>query len=86
MPEIEVILLIIAGTAALAGGVFSKLKPGMIVLLVAFSYFVVAFIVFDKSEALWFVTLMMGFALSGVIAMVGAFSGRALAKLLPRRD
>ena len=86
MPELETILLIIVVVAALLGGLFLKMKPGLIVLMVAFSYFVVAFFVLDKSETLWFVTLMMGFCLAAVGAMVGAFSGRALSKLLPKRD
>lgn len=86
MPDLEVTLLIIAGISALLGGVFTRAKPGLIVLLVAFSYFVVAFVLFDKTQSLWFVTLMMGFCLAGVVAMIGAFSGRALAKLMPRRD
>ncbi|MGB7407756.1 MAG: hypothetical protein WA908_04570 [Pontixanthobacter sp.] len=85
MLELETVLLIIVVVAALAGGLFLKAKPGLIVLMVAFSYFVVAFFLFDKSETLWFVTLMMGFCLAAVGAMVGAFSGRALSKLLPGR-
>lgn len=86
MPDTPTILLVAALVAALAGGLFSKAKPGMIALIVAPSYFVLAFVLFDKSEALWFVTLMMGFCLAGVAAMVGAFGGRALSKLLPGRN
>ena len=86
MPDVPTILLISALVAALGGGLFGKTKPGTIVLIVAPSYFVLAFILFDKSEPLWFVTLMMGFCLAGVAAMVGAFGGRALSKLLPNRD
>jgi len=86
MPDTPTILLISALVAALAGGLFTRTKPGMIVLIVAPSYFVLAFVLFDKSQALWFVTLMMGFCLAGVAAMVGAFGGRALSKLLPKRD
>ena len=86
MPEIETILLILVAIGALMGGMFSKYTPGMVVIFSAFSYFIVAFFVLDKSESLWFVTLMMGFCLAGVTAMVGAFAGRSLAKLLPRKD
>ena len=86
MPELETLLLIAVVIAALAGGLFSRAKPGLIVLMVAFTYFIVAFFLFDRTDSLWFVTLMMGFCLAAVGAMVGAFSGRALSKLLPKRD
>ncbi len=56
----------------------------MIVLIAAFGYFIAAVFLFDRADPLWFVTLMMGFCLAAVGAMVGAFSGRALSKLLPR--
>ena len=86
MPEIETILLVLVILAGLAGGLFSKAKPGTVVLCVAFGYFIVAFFVLDKSEPLWFVTLMMGFCLSVVGGLASAFAGRALSKLLPKRD
>ncbi len=85
MPDLETSLLILVVLAALAGGLFLKTKPGLIVLMAAFIYFIVAFFLFDKSETLWFVTLMMGFCLAAVGAMVGAFSGRALSKLFVKR-
>ena len=85
MPELETTLLILVVIAALAGGLFGKARPGMVVLMVAFSYFIVAFFLFDKSEPLWFVTLMMGFCLAAVGAMAAAYAGRALSKLLPGR-
>ena len=86
MPEIETILLILVVIAALMGGIFSRVSPGLVAVMVAFGYFVVAFFVFYKSETLWFVTLLMGFALAAVAAMAASFSGRALSKLLPKRD
>ncbi|MGB3738170.1 MAG: hypothetical protein WA948_02335 [Pontixanthobacter sp.] len=85
MPEVETVLLMLVVAGSLAGGLFMKAKPGFIVLIAAFTYFIVAFFAFDKSESLWFVTLMMGFCLAAVGAMVGAFSGRALSKLFSGR-
>ncbi|GAA4643529.1 hypothetical protein GCM10023115_14890 [Pontixanthobacter gangjinensis] len=85
MPEIETILLVLVVIAALLGGMFSRASQGLVAVLAAFGYFIAAFFLFDKSDPLWFVTLMMGFALSAVLAMAGAFAGRVLSKLLPPR-
>lgn len=86
MPAIETILLIAAIFAALLGGIFSKYSPAVVSLLVAVTYFGIAFFVFDRSEPFWIVSLLTGFCMAGVAAMAGAFGGRALSKLLPKRD
>lgn len=81
----ESVLLILVVIAALAGGLFAKVKPSTVVLTVAFAYFIAAFFLFDRTDSLWFVTLMMGFCQAAVGAMAAAYAGRALAKLLPGR-
>ena len=79
-------MLVLVVIAALLGGMFSKASQGLVAVMVAFGYFIAAFALFEKEDPLWFVTLMMGFALSAVLAMVGAFAGRVLSKLLPPRN
>jgi len=86
MPEIETILLICVVIASLLGGIFSNLSPAVVSLVTAVSYLGVAFFVFDREEPFWLVSLLTGFCMAGVIAMAGAFGGRALSKLLPKRD
>ena len=86
MPSVETILLALVVLSGLGCGMFMRAKAGTIVLMIAFVYFLLGFVLFDKAQPLWFVTLMMGFCLAVVGALASVHAGRALSKLLPRRD
>lgn len=86
MPDIETILLVLVVVSGLGCGLFLRAKPGTVVLMIGFIYFLLGFVLFDKAQPLWFVTLMMGFCLAIVGALASVHAGWALSKLLPRRD